>query len=233
MSAKGSPLERLRSAGLVPVSCTWAKNGPSVSLTWQLVAASALVPDVIIPISAGVESVTSPWEHAIGNANVLAPQNILLTAPPLVDRDGGLEWIAVQLTDAVDLAALADDRGGLEFVSRSLDGRSYCGVTTEEDGYWIVTGEYPVARRQSWIDVAEWPPAETATVSGVISIFRSDENIPQLKIALTKVLHEIYGCPISAAREVVDHLDESLTPTISEGALENIWARIRHQDPTG
>ncbi|GEM29435.1 hypothetical protein NN3_04420 [Nocardia neocaledoniensis NBRC 108232] len=233
MNTKGLLPERLRAAGLTPVSSTRLEDGPSVSRTWQLVAASTTIPDVIVPYSEGAESVTEPWEIAIGHSGVLSADRALLIAPTLVNQGERLEWIAVRLTDSVDLTALTDARGDLEFVSRSLDGKSYCGVTTEEDGYWIATGVYPVVQQQSWISMTEWPPTETATIADILATFRSDENIPQLKIALTKVLHEVYGCTISAARELVAHLDESLAPTIPPTALEAIWSRIRHHHATG
>jgi hypothetical protein len=233
MNTKGSPPERLRAAGLTPVSSSRLEDGPSASLTWQLVAAITTIPDVIVPSTEGAESVTTPWKKAIKQNGVLSADSTLLIAPPLVNKDERLEWIEVRLTDTVDLAALANDRGGLEFVSRSLDGKVYCGVTTEEDGYWIATGKYPEVQRQSWISTTEWPPAETATIADILATFRSNENIPQLKIAFTKVLHEVYGCRISAAREVATHLDESLAPKISETALEAIWERINHHDATG
>lgn len=231
MSATGSVFERVRAAGLIPISSTRLEDGPSALLTWQLVAVATTLPDVIVPSTEGAESVTTHWERAIRRNRVLSADSTLLIAPPLENPGERLEWIEVQLTDTVDLAALANDRGGLEFVSRSLDGKAYCGVTTEEDGYWIATGKYPEVQRQSWISTTEWPPAETATIADILATFRSNENIPQLKIAFTKVLHEVYGCRISAAREVVTHLDESLTPKISETALEAIWARVRSTTP--
>lgn len=233
MGTKGSPSKRLQAAGLTPVSSTRLEDGPSFSLTWQLVAAPTTIPDVIVPSAEGAESVTTPWERAIKRNGVLSADSSLLIAPPLADSGERPGWIKVRLTDTVDLAALANDRGGLEFVSRSLDGKVYCGVTTEEDGYWIATGKYPEVQRQSWISTTEWPPAEAATIADILATFRGNENVPQLKIAFTKVLHEVYGCRISAAREVATHLDESLAPKISETALEAIWAHIHHHDATG
>ncbi|WP_342801214.1 hypothetical protein [Nocardia sp. No.11] len=222
MNDKNSTSGLLKSAGMIPISVDLTSLDPSVLQTWQLVSTVGVEPDVIVPFDEGAGAVTDPWIRALRRRGIPSNEGIFLIAVNSAHVISKAEWAAVRVTESVDLARIADSRGRLEFVSRSLNGEHYCGVTGEEDGHWLVTGDYPETPRQTWIDMTAWPPVESATISEILRTFRADENIPQLKIAVAKVLHQIYDRPISAAREVTNCLDESLRPTVSDTELEDI-----------
>ncbi|MEV0687180.1 hypothetical protein AB0I35_25255 [Nocardia sp. NPDC050378] len=173
-------------------------------------------------------ALTDRWLLAVQEEHIVSDSGTLLLAAPDTPRTADFRWFSAKLTERVDVSKLVNSVGSVEFAARSEDGRFYCGVTSEENGHWIVAGTYPLDQPPRWIELIEWPSKHTATFAAILQIFQSVDDVPRLKIALMKVLHEVYLLPIGKAKKLAEALDEGLHPLIPEDQLELLWRCSLH-----
>ncbi|MGF0318532.1 hypothetical protein [Nocardia fluminea] len=224
MEQSNARLDRIRNAGFAILSTDLGAAGPTIDETWRLVAGAAVTPDVSVPFSDSAASLTGTWLQVVRSNHIVSAADELLIAAPF--QGGGADiqdWIPVRLTGNINLSSMVDAKGSVEFVGRSIEGTSYCGVTAEDDGYWVVSGKYPIPRPTTWIESTSWPPKGSTTLAELLDTIRGSSEVPQVKIAVAKVLHEIYGLPVSKAREITSVLDCFLCPTVTEDELEHLW----------
>ncbi|MFC6010893.1 hypothetical protein [Nocardia lasii] len=103
-------------------------------------------------------------------------------------------------------------------------------MTAEDDDYWVIAGKYPMPRPVTWIEATNWPPKESTTLTELLAMIRGGSDIPQMKIAVAKALHEVYGLSVSKARQITSVLDEVLFPTVPEDELECLWRSVVSPD---
>lgn len=231
MEQSDARLDRIRSAGFAIRSSDPVVTVPTIDETWRLISDSKVTPDVAVPFADSAVSLTRAWLQVVSSHQIVSDTDDLLIASPFQgsgEAVGG--WIPVRLTDRIDLGSMVDARGSVEFVGRSIDGTRYCGVTAEGDGYWVVAGNYPKSRPVTWVEATNWPTKGSTTLTELLATIRGSSDIPQMKIAVAKALHEVYGLSVSRARQITSVLDDELCPTVPEEELECLWRSVVSSD---
>ncbi|MEU9129268.1 hypothetical protein AB0D08_14380 [Kitasatospora sp. NPDC048540] len=130
----------LESSGLTVLPDTDQEIRPSPQKVWQGVAGFLVEPDVSVPTARPdwAEQVDTRWRELARRHGLIGPDGTFLIHVGARGL-GGLGWARVRRQDDARLAAtLTDGPGQPEFVTMSCDGRTACGVTTEEDSIWLV-----------------------------------------------------------------------------------------------
>lgn len=134
----------LREAGLSVLDRAWTGKVPAPRVAWHLIIRGNVAPSVRIAASnAHLDEVESEWERIAESTALFGVDGEFLIS---VSGVGSLDapWALVRREPRMRLAhLLAPYPGEPEFVAMSVDGRSVCGVTTEEHDVWIVQAETP------------------------------------------------------------------------------------------
>ncbi|WP_190822124.1 hypothetical protein [Saccharopolyspora pogona] len=132
--------EILQSAGLSPILT--AKASPTVppKTAWNLVTNLDTQPTLVIDdsIEDYLDQVNQEWDRVARENELIADDGsflISISGPGSFD----LPWASVRATPQLQLAQkLISFPGQPEFVTMSNDSHVVCGVTSEENGIWIV-----------------------------------------------------------------------------------------------
>jgi hypothetical protein len=129
----------LRDAGLEVVGTTPDAGGLEPAAAWRQVIGVSVSPSVVVDDEQEdyLDEVDRRWRGLAEEHGVLAADGSFLVSVAGVGAFG-LPWSVVRLTPVSRLSALVSNPGEPEFVTASPDGRVVCGVTTEEDGVWLV-----------------------------------------------------------------------------------------------
>ncbi|MEV0704644.1 hypothetical protein AB0I53_42930 [Saccharopolyspora sp. NPDC050389] len=132
--------EILQSAGLHPTTTTKATPTVPPKTAWKLVANLETRPTSVIDDSTDdyLDQVNQEWDRVVRENELIADDGsflISVSGPGSFD----LPWASVRVTSQLQLAQkLTSFPGQPEFVTMSNDSRVVCGVTSEENGIWIV-----------------------------------------------------------------------------------------------
>jgi hypothetical protein len=135
----------LREAGLSVPDGAWTGDVPSPWAAWRLIIRGDAVPAARIAYGndhAHLDEVESEWERIAESTALFGGDGEFLISV----SGGSLDapWALVRREPRMRLAhVLALYPGDPEFVAMSVDGRSVCGVTTEEYDVWIVQADIP------------------------------------------------------------------------------------------
>ncbi|MGP3981416.1 hypothetical protein [Streptomyces sp. KR80] len=132
-------IRKLQSSRLEVLEIQGNQPGPTVDDAWTVVANINISPKAKAPRDhVGRESVNTVWQSQAESAGVFSTNGeFLITAVTTGCSQVG--WVRVRRTPEIDVSALTDDQGGIEFIALSPDRQTLCAVTTEEYEYWIVS----------------------------------------------------------------------------------------------
>jgi hypothetical protein len=136
----------LREAGLSVLDGAWTGKVPNPWAAWRLIIGGDVIPAARITDGedhAHLHEVESEWERIAESAALFGGGGEFLIS---VSGVGSVDapWALVRREPRMRLAhVLAPYPGEPEFVAMSVDGRSVCGVTTEEHDVWIVQADIP------------------------------------------------------------------------------------------
>ena len=126
----------LRLAGLVVLGSVDAADGVTPRDAWDLVVRGD---DPAVVVADGLAAVDEAWLRLTGDRGFFAADGSFLISPT---GTSAAPWWHVRPGPEFRLAeVLVGNPGEPEFVTMSTDGRSVCGVTTEEHGVWILWRE--------------------------------------------------------------------------------------------
>ncbi|MFC7306297.1 hypothetical protein ACFQVC_18995 [Streptomyces monticola] len=130
--------EKIRSGNLEVVEIYRNQTGPTIEQAWMKMANIDVEPVDTVPLSSSdLAQITQLWLNRAQAGGIIEDDGtFLLTA--VTTGSSGVGWVRVRLTPDTDMSRLTDDRGNIEFIARSSDGKSICGVTSEEYDYWVV-----------------------------------------------------------------------------------------------
>ncbi|BAJ29825.1 hypothetical protein KSE_40330 [Kitasatospora setae KM-6054] len=130
----------LEAAGLTVLGTPDATGLPSPGEVWPSVSGFLVEPDATVALSAPdwAARVDEHWLRLSRESGLFAPDGTFLIH--VGGRGMGcLGWALVRRDDDARLAAhLTDGPQQPEFVTMARDGRTSCGVTTEEYDIWLV-----------------------------------------------------------------------------------------------
>ncbi|WP_338495212.1 hypothetical protein [Streptomyces sp. SJL17-4] len=133
-------LARISATGLTVSDDPTPDDVPSTQEAWQSVINWEVEPVAKIPLShpQALREVDRYWHvHALENDLFSADNSFLLSISGTGSQAFG--WALVKWSPGAELSARLVNRGEvLNFVSMSLNGKSVCAVTEEDDDYWIV-----------------------------------------------------------------------------------------------
>ncbi|WP_438486878.1 hypothetical protein [Streptomyces sp. S186] len=136
-------IEKLESAHLEVIDICGNTSSPTVDEAWRKMANVNTLPSATVPCSLKEShaEVNRIWFDQVESGGIFGPSgSFLVTA--VTTGSGDVGWVRVQCTEGTDMSRLTDDQDGIEFIARSEDGSSICGVTTEEYDYWIVNTSF-------------------------------------------------------------------------------------------
>lgn len=131
---------RLEEAGLIVLGRIAIEGLMCPEDAWKLVSSISVRPTAIVheEIEDYLEDVDRQWESIAHRSGLIDRDSTFLLSPSGVGTSR-LPWFKVRLSDDVRLAKkLALYPGEPEFVTMSNCGDLIIGVTTEEDGVWII-----------------------------------------------------------------------------------------------
>lgn len=130
--------EALQRAGLEVLGTT-----PGVLSTeeaWKRVVNGNVTPTSTVDYEADgyLADVAGEWRRLAAEHGIVdADETFLISLPG--PGSWGSPWTIVRRTSTTSLTeGLADEHGELEFVTAARDGSAVLGVTTEEDGIWLI-----------------------------------------------------------------------------------------------
>ncbi|MFF3759554.1 hypothetical protein [Streptomyces sp. NPDC002185] len=133
-------LARISATGLTVSDAPAPDDAPSVEEAWQSVINWEVEPVAKIPLThpRALQEADRQWRaHALDEDLFSADGSFLLSISGTGSWSFG--WAMVKWAPGVGLSARLVNRGEvLNFVAMSLDGKSVCAVTEEDDDYWIV-----------------------------------------------------------------------------------------------
>ncbi|UFS96291.1 hypothetical protein [Nocardia huaxiensis] len=131
----------------------------------------------------------------------------------------------------VDISNLVDGQGRIEFVARSIDGKSICGVTAEEHDYWIVSiklseGSISGDSRRAMENEFGRRVATGDSLKSILEYVKSTEATAVNKMQIMRLLNEACGIPAMESRELLSLMDQSLEPLVVPADLERKWRAL-------
>jgi hypothetical protein len=132
----------LEAAGLTVLDESWSGNVPEPSAAWRPIIAGSAEPSSTIRHDAPdvLKRVDAEWYRQARAVGVLDGHGEFLIS---VAGDGAAaeSWARVRCSAAPTLAEAMEPgwSGGGEFAALSMSGRVVCGVTVEENEYWVLS----------------------------------------------------------------------------------------------
>ncbi|MBA8823308.1 hypothetical protein FHX42_000637 [Saccharopolyspora lacisalsi] len=132
--------QKVKKAGLAVIGPETNAQIPDPEQAWKAVSNLEIRPSATIAEDAddALEQVNQEWLTHAHDKKIINPDGSFLVS---ISAPGSfrLPWARVQLSPSIRLAQeLTAFPGQPEFVAMATDGSAACGVTSEEDEYWVV-----------------------------------------------------------------------------------------------
>lgn len=128
----------LRDAGLEVLGTTPDAGGLEPAAAWRRVIGVTVRPSSIVDDEQEdyLDEVDRQWRDLAAEHDVVEDGTFLVSTSGA--GSFGLPWSVVRLTPTSRLSRLTSNPNEPEFVTTAPDGHVVCGVTTEEDGVWLI-----------------------------------------------------------------------------------------------